>query len=313
MSAGPRYFIEVANQGSFRAASERLNVAASAISRQVKLLEEEFGAEFFQRSVKGIELTAAGEAFLSYAKGVEAERNRLRQSLDDLNNLKRGHVRISSIDGVVAGPLSDIIARFRARHHGITFDLRAMGTDAVIEDIRMGNADIGIAFHSPARDGVHVVHRVQDPLYAIVGRNHELADRDRITMAELLELPLALPDSTFGIRKLVDGWCVTRKLRLNIVLETNSIEALRGYARSGAGVTLLPFLSSRRDVETGMVKAIRLDVQELRSSSVEVCVHAERLLPIAAEAFLKSLVSLLAGEPLEGADARSTTGSKGVL
>ncbi|QPC92635.1 LysR family transcriptional regulator [Mesorhizobium sp. INR15] len=303
MDAGPRYFIEVAKQGSFRAASDRLNVAASAISRQVKLLEEEFGAEFFQRSVKGIELTAAGEAFLSYAKGVEAERNRLRQNLDDLNNLKRGHVRISSIDGVVAGPLSDIIANFRGKHPGVTFDLRAMGTDAVIEDIRIGNADIGIAFHSPAREGVHVAHRVQDPLYAIVGISHHLAARDEITMAELAELPLALPDSTFGIRKLVDGWCVTQKLHLNVVLETNSIEALRGYARSGAGVTLLPFLSSRRDVETGMVKALRLDVKELRSSSVEVCVHADRLLPIAAEAFLKNLASLLVGESLDGEGA----------
>ncbi|WP_181175663.1 LysR family transcriptional regulator [Mesorhizobium sp. B2-3-4] len=298
MDAGPRYFIEVANQGSFRGASEKLNVAASAISRQVKLLEEEFAAEFFQRSVKGIELTAAGEAFLSYARGVEAERNRLRQSLDDLNKLKRGHVRIASIDGVVAGPLSDIIARFRTMHPGITFDLRSMGTDAVVEDVRVGKADIGIAFHSPAREGVRVVHRVQDPLYAVVGKDHELAERDAISVAELAELPLALPDASFGIRKLVDGWCVTRKLRLKVVLETNSIEALRGYARSGAGVTLLPYLSSRRDVETGMVRAIRLDVEELRSSSVEVCVHADRLAPIAAEAFLESLVLLLAGEKL---------------
>lgn len=296
MDAGPRYFLEVARQGSFRAASERLNVAASAISRQVKLLEEEFGADFFQRSVKGIELTAAGQAFLSYAKGVESERNRLRQNLDDLNNLKRGHVRIASIDGIVAGPLSDIIAAFRSKHQGITFELRSMGTDAVIEDVRFGNADIGIAFHSPAREGVRVVHRVQDPLYAIVGTNHALAARNEMTMDELLTLPLALPDSTFGIRKLVDGWCITRKLRLNIALETNSIEALRGYARSGAGVTLLPFLSSRRDVETGMVKALRLNVADLRSSSVEVCTHADRLLPIAAEVLLKDIVASLVGE-----------------
>jgi DNA-binding transcriptional LysR family regulator len=297
MDAGIRYFIEVARLGSIRAASERVHVAASAISRQIQLLEEEYGARFFERSVRGIELTAAGASFLSYAKGVEAERNRLRQSLDDLNNLQRGHVRIASIDGVVAGPLSDIIATFRARHPGVSFGLQSMGADAVVEAIRTGDAEIGISFNSGPRDGVQVVHRVKDPLYAIVEINHELATRDNIRMTELSMMPLALPDTTFGIRKLIDGWCVMRKLHLNIVMETNSIEALRGYARSGAGITLLPYLSSRRDVETGTVKALRLGEPQLQGASVEICIHEHRMLPIAAAAFLELVKARLIGEP----------------
>ena len=298
MSAGPKYFIEVVRQGSFRKASERLHVAASAISRQVTLLEQQFGAAFFQRSVKGIELTAAGKAFLSYAKGVEAERDRLRQCLDDLNNLRRGLVRIASIDGIAAGPLADIISAFRATHGGITFELRTMSTDAVVEAVQVGAADIGIAFNSPSCEGVQLVHRIPDPLYAIVGLEHALAARSFITARELLTVPLALPDSSFGIRRLVNGWCVRRNVRLNMVLETNSIEALRGYARSGAGVTLLPYLSSRRDVETGLVKKLKINIPELRSCSIDVCTNAHRLLSVAAAKFLEALRTSLHGETL---------------
>lgn len=287
MNTGLKYFVEVARRGSFRGASEKLNVAASAISRQVRLLEEEYGTPLFQRGIKGVELTAAGEAFLVYAKGVDAERERLRESIDALTNLRRGHVRVASIDGIAAGPLADIIAAFRAEHRGITFEVRSMGTEAVAEAVRNGDAEIGIAFYSTSTDQVRVVKRVSDPLCAIVDRMHPLARSRKVKLADVLAYPVALPDPNFGIRRLIDAVCLARKLRPQIALETNSIETLRGYARSGAGPTLLPFLSSRRDVESGVVTALRIEDRRMRESSVDIFTHIVRPPSIAASAFLK--------------------------
>lgn len=288
-----RYFVEVARRGSFRGASEKLNVAASAISRQVRLLEEEYGTPLFQRGIKGVELTAAGEAFLVYAKGVEAERDRLRQSIDALTNLRRGHVRVASIDGIAAGPLADIIATFRAQHSGITFQVRSMGTEAVAEAVRNGDAEIGIAFYSTSTDQVRIVKRVSDPLYAIVGKKHPLARSRRVKLSDVLAYPVALPDPNFGIRRLIDAVCITQKLSPQIALETNSIEALRGYARSGAGPTLLPFLSSRRDVESGLVTALRIEDRRMRESSVDIFTHIVRPPSIAASAFLTAVCTAM--------------------
>ena len=289
MSAGLNYFIEVARQGSIRGASERLNVAASAISRQVRLFEQEFGAPLLERTMRGVCLTAAGDAFLIYAKAVEAERNRARQTIDELNGLRRGHIRIASIDGVVAGPLSDIISDFRTRYPGITFDLRTMGTEAVTGDVHRGDSDIGIAFHYVSDAGVRIAHHMIDPLCAILGVGHSLADRERLSLSEALQVPLALPDTSFGIRRLIDSVCLARSMKPNIVLQTNSIEALRGYARSGAGMTMLPYLTSRREVELGTVRALLLDEPEFRNSSVDILVHAERPPTVAAAAFLEAL------------------------
>lgn len=302
MDAGLRYFIEVARLGSIRAASERLNVAASAISRHVRLFEEEFGAPLLQRSVRGVELTAAGDAFLIYAKAVEAERTRARQSIDDLNGLRRGHVRIASIDGVVAGPLSDIIASFRAQHGGVTFDVRSMGTEAVVEEIRKGDADIGIAFYPTSTEGVRIAQQVIDPVCAVVGIHHELATVERVLLAAVLQFPLALPDTSFGIRRLIDAACFANRMRPNIVLETNSIEAMRGFARSGAGVTILPYLTSRRDVELGKAQAVLLDEPSFRNPTIDIFVHAERTPPRAASAFLSALCSTIGRMSMPGLD-----------
>ena len=310
MNAGLHYFIEVARQGSIRGASERLNVAASAISRQVRIFEEEFGAPLLQRTMRGVSLTTAGDAFLIYAKAVEAERNRARQTIDELNGLRRGHVRVASIDGVVAGPLSDIIATFRTRYPGVTFDVRSMGSEAVIEEVRKGDSDIGIAFHCTSDGGVRIAHRMVDPLCAVVGAQHELAGRDRLTLGEALQVPLALPDTSFGIRRLIDSVCLAMQMKPNIVLETNSIEALRGYARSGAGMTMLPYLTSRREVELGTVRALLLDEPGFRRSSVDILVHAERPPAVAASAFLSSLCATIGVNSMPDADrARSAPAS----
>ncbi len=300
MQAGLRYFLEVARLGSIRAASERLNVAASAISRQVRIFEDEFGAPLIQRSVRGVELTAAGGAFLIYAKAVEAERVRARQSIDDLNGLKRGHVRIACIDGIVAGPISDIIAAFHTQYPGVTFDLRTMGTEAVVDEIRNADADIGIAFQPTTTEGVHVVHRVVDPMCVVFRADHELAGARTVTLADAMRFPLALPDTSFGIRRMIDSACHKQKIKPVIVLETNSIEGLRGFARSGAGLTLLPYFTSRRDVETNTVVAVPLDDNDFQDPTIDIFTHIERVPALSASKFLNFLCSQIGTRSTEG-------------
>ena len=300
MQAGLRYFIEVARHGSIRAASERLNVAASAISRQIKIFEDGFGSPLIQRSVKGVELTAAGDAFLVYAKAVEAERVRVRQSIDELNGLKRGHVRIACIDGIVSGPVSNIICGFRKRYPGITFDLRTMGTEAIVDQVRNADADIGIALQPTTTEGVRVVHRVIDPMCVVFSTAHEFASAESVTFAEALRFPMALPDTSFGIRRIIDAACRKQKLKPNMVLETNSIEAMRGFARSGSGITMMPYFTSRRDVETGTVRAIPLDDDDLREPTIDIFVHLEREPPVSASKFLSILCDEIGSKSTDG-------------
>src|SRR5487761_2048290 len=100
-----RYFTETLRLGSIRRASEVLHVTPSAISRQIALLEQNFGAPLFERHALGMRLTAAGEVFARQAHSTLRDFDRLRSDLDDLQNLRRGVVRISSMEGAVSGLL----------------------------------------------------------------------------------------------------------------------------------------------------------------------------------------------------------------
>ncbi len=131
--------------------------------------------------------------------------------------------------------------------------MQTIGTEAV----HKGDVKIGTAFYSTSTDQVRVVKRVPDPLCAIVRKMDPLACSKRVKLYDVLADPVALHDPNFGIGRLIDAVCITQRIRPKIALEINSIEALRGYARSRAGPTLLPFLSSRRNVDSGTVTALR--------------------------------------------------------
>lgn len=284
-----RYFLEVAHSGSIRVAAERLNIAPSAISRYIHNIEQELGTPLFERSARGVKLTNAGALYLQHARTVFMDRERVRLEIDELKGLRRGHIRISTIDGIVAGPLSDAVSSFRQFHPAVTVQLMSTGTETVTKAVREGDADIGIAYHPAPAMGVSIAMRIVDPLFLIVAPTHVLADRKIVDFADALEFPLALPEATFGIRKLINAFCQSERIVLKPHLETNSIEALRGFARSGAGVSMLHYLSISREVELGFVRAIPFRNAALQQSWVEICTQEGRQLPAILERFIDHL------------------------
>jgi len=284
-----RYLEEVARCGSIRIAADRLHVAPSAISRQIKNLEMEIGDALFERHARGMVLTPAGEIYIQYTRNVLHDRERVRSEIEDLRGLRRGHIRVYGIDGVVAGPLSVAIHGFRAKYPNVTFRLISTGTELVTRAVRDTDADVGIAFQSSPQREVRFAHRVKDPLHAVVSPTHELARAKTVSLADVLKYPVAVPEATFGIRRLIDQRCRSLKISLQPALETNSIEALRGFARSGAGVTMLNYLSTKYDVDLHRTSAIPFSDPAFQRSTTDICVHEKRGLPVAAREFVGHL------------------------
>ncbi|MCG6122575.1 MAG: LysR family transcriptional regulator [Microvirga sp.] len=289
-----RYFLEVAQSGSVRLAGEHLNVAASALSRQIQNLELEIGMPLFERRPRGMVLTPAGEIYARYAHALTLEKDRVVSEIEELRGLKRGLVRIHSVEGVISDVVTESIARFRARHPGVRFKLVASGTDDVVAAVREGLADVGVSFNAQPDPMVHCVRRFDDPVEAVVRPGHELAGRARVSLVELARFPVALPEAGFGIRRLVDEACRRLGMSLTPMLETNSIEALRGFARTGAGVSILPRTSCRRELKAGAIATISFADEALRHATMDLSVLAGRRLPPATAAFLTELEQSLA-------------------
>ena len=111
-----RYVDEVARSGSIRKAAERLNIAASAINRQILVLEAELGTPIFERLHKRMRLTAAGETIVSHVRNTLREHERMRLRIEELKGLRRGQVTIATMLTLASEVLPQIIASFRNKH-----------------------------------------------------------------------------------------------------------------------------------------------------------------------------------------------------
>lgn len=291
--ASLRYFNEVVRTGSIREAAERLHVAPSAISRQMRNLEMELGLPLFERHARGVVPTSAGELYAQYAREALLDQERISSEIDDLKGLRRGHVRVCSVEGVVANGLTNAVATFRERFSGVSISLDITGTESVIAAVRNGEVDIGVAFTSSPDPDVLQTLRLKDPLFAIMSAGYPASKHRRLSLSDTLAYPIAIPRKQFGIRTLLETRCRTAQLTMKPTLETNSIEALRGFARLGCGITYLPRLSVKREIEAGQVVAIPLTDRDLQQATVDVCVLKGRTLPAAAKGFLNHLHATL--------------------
>jgi len=298
-----RYFATVARRGSIREAAEELHVAQSALSRQIQKLEQEFGVPLFQRHARGVELTSAGEIFLRHARSSLRQTERVRSELDALKGLRRGTITIQSIESLVPGVLPQAIMRFRARHPGITFEVTVDRTDRIITAVREGRTDIGLAFYPPVEPDLATVFKMREPLVALMSPRHPLAGRPKVSLADSVIYPIALPLKNSGSRVLIDIACKAAGIYMVPVLETNSIQFRVQFVQVDNGITFHSRLSARDSLRIGDLVAVPIRDRIVNTATIDAVTHASRELPLAAEEFLRFLQGELQNlpEPLSSA------------
>jgi DNA-binding transcriptional LysR family regulator len=289
MTSNLRYFATVARHGSIREAAEELNVAQSALSRQIQKLEQDFGVPLFQRHARGVELTSAGEIFLRHARSSLRQTERVRSELDALKGLRRGTINMQSIESLVQSLLPQAIMRFSARHPGITFNVTIDRTDRIITAVREGRTDSGLVFYPPVDRELMTVFRVREPLVALMSPRHPLAHRPRISLADSVAYPIALPLKNSGSRILIDIACKAAGIYIAPVLETNSIQLRVHFVQVNNGITFHSRLSAGDSLRTGDLIAVPIRDRIVNTATIDAITLSSRHLPIATEEFLHAL------------------------
>jgi DNA-binding transcriptional LysR family regulator len=300
-----RYFREVAAQGSVRHAAERLFVAQSAVSRQVALLEEELGVPLFERHARGMTLTEAGRLLLAYSTDMRGRFEELRGLIQEYGSLRRGHVDIACVEGVLARFMPEALRSFADECPGITFSVSAMGSQAVAEAIAEFRCELGVVFGSSPRTDLLELAQMSQPLCAIVPPSHPLAKQSSCALAAVSAYPVVLPDRSFGIRQLVDRVSANGKFSLKMVVETNTLAfAQRLVMQSQSRVTFLPGDVVLPEIGAGLLVAVPLIDSTLRKTRVTLVAGMTRRLSQAARHLathlterMKSNDSLLRTQP----------------
>ncbi len=292
------YFNEVAKCLSIREAARRLDVSPSAISRQIKEIEEVIGSTLLERVPGGLRLTPAGELVAGHAAQMLHDLERMNESVDELRGLRQGHVRIAAIQAASAEIVPRILARLTDRPARITYGLRFESSSEVVRQLCEGEADIGISFESYAIPHVRHMIAVPVPFGAIVCPGHPLASRTTIELQDLIGIPLVLPNGSISTRVVIDDLLRGTTLSIAPLITSSSPEFIVAAVKSRSGLGFQTPVGIERELQEGSLVFVPLIDRRLKTLELTVSVASRRPLPtipsIVAEAARAAVAELLA-------------------
>jgi DNA-binding transcriptional LysR family regulator len=296
------YLHEAVRRGSVRAAAEGLDVNPSVISRQIALLEKEFGITLIERLSRGIRATEAGALLVERFRRWSADQADTVAKLRELQGLQRGHVDIVLGEGFVSDLMSGPLAKFWERHPQLTMAFDLAGTNEVVSAVAEDRYHIGLVFNAGPDPRIRVTTAIRQPLCVIVPPDHPLTRRRRpVRLPELADVPLGLMHPSYGTRQIVAMAETSERVVLRPKLVTSSINVLRHFVKSGLGLTLLPAFSIAADLADGSLAALPVDNRLLASSEACVITRLGRELPNAASQLLRYLGAQMRAFQITGA------------
>ncbi len=289
------YLDAVARAGSIRKAAEVLHVASTALNRKILEAEEDLGTPLFERLPRGVRLTAAGEVMLSFVRRSLSELEAATSTIEQLQGLMRGVVRLGCAESVGTDIVPRIVAGWQARHPGVQFHIQVGGTQSLMASLLEDEVELVIAHDPPPGQQVKVLADMPQPLHVMMRPGHPLASRKTLRLADCEAYPVALGDASFGSRRLLDAHVARSRIRLRTVAESGSVETIKAFARHGDALCFQFEAGTRRDTALGELASLPLTDAGLAGSRLQLVARSGRSLPIAALTFAETLKGALFG------------------
>ncbi len=253
-----RAFVTVAETGNVTRASTLLNLVQPAVSRQLRLLEEDVGIELFERGRHGMQLTPSGKTLLDYARRI-------------LNEVARAKAEIRPADRPVAGIVSigllastsDLLATLLvAEVHRLYPDIRlrlTIGYAGHLQDwLEAGDLDAALVYGQKENAALHVKAVIEENLWVVAPGAARLTRRRPVPLARVARERFVLPAASRGLRALIEHAVAQAGLELKVAAETNSVNVQKELVMQGHGWTILPAVGVQRELEAGLLSAAPL-------------------------------------------------------
>jgi DNA-binding transcriptional LysR family regulator len=285
-----KLFLTVVEEGQVGRAAARENIAASAATKRIQDLEEICGVQLFERNPRGVVPTAAGLVLARYVTQIFGTFEDIRRDFGEFTEGVRGTIRVCATGGIISLYIAREIAEFARNFPMVDIDVKEAINVEVIRTLAAGEADVAIFVDTDMPEPeIDTVEYRTDRLVAVVARGHPLAEREHVTVIELLEhnlIGIAPSTNLMGhVRETAQRAGVEFKPKYNV----NSVYAATGLVRVNQGVTIQPEnMLSAADLD--YVRTVPLDEPWAKRRLV-VGTKKGRSLTVAARNFMAQLTS----------------------
>jgi LysR family nitrogen assimilation transcriptional regulator len=285
-------FVHIVKHHGFNRASAHLHIAQSALSRQIHQLERELGVELFVRSGRGVQMTHAGELLAKRAESLLRQFRQTREELMAESRSPRGELAIGippSLEQTLAVPL---LRQFR-KLYPLVFVSTWDGTSNQLREwVLSGKLDLALLGIIEPESVLDETVLSRDSVYVVGSKSAGLQGSSPVELQSLVDLPLLATSRPNGMRLLIDHAAARKHLRMNVVMEVNSVALLIDLLIDGAGFSVLPQSAVEPYLRSGQLCGARINDLSL----TWICASSrERPLSAAARHMRTLLKTLAAG------------------
>lgn len=250
-----RYFHVVAHEGHLTRAAEQLNVSQSALSSQIRQLEERLGQQLFERRGRALHLTEAGRIALDHADAIFATGNELLATLQQTGQ-SRQILRVGAIATLSRNFQLSFLKPLLGRPD-VEIILRSGSADELFESLTALQLDLVLTNHEPAADAIRafISHRLAEQPVSLIGLP-ELCTQKMNLAERLANSPLILPTHSSGLRRGFDALANRLGAVPQIAAEVDDMAMMRLLAREGSGIAVIPPIVVKDELEANILKEV---------------------------------------------------------
>ena len=235
-----RYFVAVAEEGSFSNAAEREHVSQPSLSQQIHKLEAELDQQLFDRLPRAVVLTEAGRRLLEYARKILTDLADARRSVAALEDEVAGRLSVGAIPSIALYVLPRLIVRFERAYPKVTFELFEDTTEKLAQRLEDGTLDIVLASSGDQTPTLAQHSLGREPLLLLLPEKHRLAKKKTIKWSDLAAEKFLLLHEVHSLSVTVRRFLAANHLKPELVLQGAQLTTIAAMVAAGLGVTVVP-------------------------------------------------------------------------
>jgi DNA-binding transcriptional LysR family regulator len=283
-----RVFRDLVESQSFSKAAQMNDITQSAVSQQVRAMEERFHVPLIERSSKRFALTREGELLYETSKEIITHYDSLQHHLDEMRNVVSGNIRVCTVYSIGLHELPPYLKKFLKEFPNVNIHVEYRRSNQVYDEVLDGTSDLGMVAFPTQKKGLKIDAFKKDRLVVICSPHHPLAAKKELEITDLAPHKYIAFESDIPTRRAIDKIFSEKGVELKPVMEFDNIETVKRAVEIDAGISIVPRATIEQEIKAGSLISIEFrDKPYYRP--LGIIYKSGRVLSPALKRFLKTL------------------------